>query len=101
GNGVGRPDRLPRSGSRAACAHLHLSDARPTGRKGRLGYPISRARARAAAPCRGGSSRLLYSRPLRAVLRSEDSMTRFVGTDSYIATEDLKLAVNAAITLER
>ncbi|HEX7045477.1 MAG TPA: MoxR family ATPase, partial [Burkholderiales bacterium] len=28
-------------------------------------------------------------------------MTRFVGTDSYIATEDLKLAVNAAITLER
>lgn len=28
-------------------------------------------------------------------------MTRFTGTDSYIATDDLKLAVNAAITLER
>jgi MoxR-like ATPase len=28
-------------------------------------------------------------------------MTRFAGTDSYIATEDLKLAVNAAITLQR
>jgi len=28
-------------------------------------------------------------------------VTRFAGTDSYIATEDLKLAVNAAITLER
>jgi len=28
-------------------------------------------------------------------------MTRFAGTDSYIATEDLTLAVNAAITLER
>src|SRR3990172_3023238 len=28
-------------------------------------------------------------------------MTRFAGTDSYIATEDLTLAVNAAITLQR
>lgn len=28
-------------------------------------------------------------------------MTSFVGTDSYIATEDLQLAVNAAITLEK
>ena len=28
-------------------------------------------------------------------------MTRFTGTDSYIATEDLMMAVNAAITLER
>src|SRR6201985_2967251 len=28
-------------------------------------------------------------------------MTRFQGTSSYIATEDLKIAVNAAITLER
>ncbi|HEX9813156.1 MAG TPA: MoxR family ATPase [Burkholderiales bacterium] len=28
-------------------------------------------------------------------------MTRFAGTDSYIATDDLKLAVNAAITLQR
>ncbi len=28
-------------------------------------------------------------------------MTRFTGTDSYIATDDLKLAVNAAITLQR
>ena len=28
-------------------------------------------------------------------------MTRFTGTDSYIATEDLTLAVNAAITLQR
>ncbi|MFO1312300.1 MAG: MoxR family ATPase [Burkholderiales bacterium] len=27
--------------------------------------------------------------------------TRFQGTDSYVATDDLKLAVNAAITLER
>ena len=26
---------------------------------------------------------------------------RFEGSDSYVATEDLKLAVNAAITLER
>ncbi|MBF0168717.1 MAG: MoxR family ATPase [Alphaproteobacteria bacterium] len=28
-------------------------------------------------------------------------MTRFQGTESYVATEDLKVAVNAAITLER
>ncbi len=28
-------------------------------------------------------------------------MTRFQGTDSYIATEDLRMAVNAAIALER
>ncbi|HEY6547893.1 MAG TPA: MoxR family ATPase [Vicinamibacteria bacterium] len=28
-------------------------------------------------------------------------MTRFTGTDTYIATEDLMMAVNAAITLER
>src|SRR3954464_7416337 len=28
-------------------------------------------------------------------------MPRFTGTDSYIATEDLMMAVNAAITLER
>ena len=26
---------------------------------------------------------------------------RFEGTDSYVATDDLKLAVNAAVTLER
>ena len=26
---------------------------------------------------------------------------QFTGTDSYIATEDLKMAVNAAVTLER
>jgi MoxR-like ATPase len=28
-------------------------------------------------------------------------MSRFTGTDSYIATDDLRMAVNAAITLER
>ena len=28
-------------------------------------------------------------------------MTRFTGTESYIATEDLMMAVNAAITLQR
>src|ERR1043166_1375724 len=28
-------------------------------------------------------------------------MTRFTGTDSYIATDDLKLAVNASIALQR
>jgi MoxR-like ATPase len=28
-------------------------------------------------------------------------MTRFAGTDTYVATEDLMMAVNAAITLER
>jgi MoxR-like ATPase len=28
-------------------------------------------------------------------------MTRFTGTDTYIATEDLMMAVNAAVTLER
>lgn len=28
-------------------------------------------------------------------------MTRFTGTDAYVATEDLMMAVNAAITLER
>ncbi|HMA49294.1 MAG TPA: ATP-binding protein, partial [Magnetospirillaceae bacterium] len=28
-------------------------------------------------------------------------MGRFEGTSSYIATEDLKVAVNAAITLQR
>jgi MoxR-like ATPase len=28
-------------------------------------------------------------------------MTRFAGTDSYVATDDLMMAVNAAITLER
>ncbi len=28
-------------------------------------------------------------------------MSRFEGTDSYIATDDLMMAVNAAITLER
>ena len=28
-------------------------------------------------------------------------MARFTGTESYIATEDLMMAVNAAVTLER
>ncbi len=28
-------------------------------------------------------------------------MTKFTGTESYVATEDLKLAVNAAVTLQR
>ena len=28
-------------------------------------------------------------------------MARFAGTESYVATEDLKVAVNAAIILER
>jgi len=28
-------------------------------------------------------------------------MARFEGTDNYVATQDLKMAVNAAITLER
>ena len=28
-------------------------------------------------------------------------MPRFEGTDSYVATQDLMMAVNAAITLER
>ena len=28
-------------------------------------------------------------------------MARFEGTDNYVATNDLKMAVNAAITLER
>ncbi|MBX3479514.1 MAG: AAA family ATPase, partial [Caulobacter sp.] len=27
--------------------------------------------------------------------------TRFTGTDNYVATDDLKVAVNAAIALER
>jgi MoxR-like ATPase len=30
-----------------------------------------------------------------------DSSSKFKGTDSYVATDDLKLAVNAAITLQR
>jgi MoxR-like ATPase len=30
-----------------------------------------------------------------------DSSSKFTGTDSYVATDDLKLAVNAAITLQR
>ena len=29
------------------------------------------------------------------------SPARFNGTDSYVATDDLKLAVNAALTLQR
>ena len=29
------------------------------------------------------------------------SEKRFTGTSSYVATDDLKMAVNAAITLER
>src|SRR5690606_16339017 len=52
-------------------------------------------RPRASAPP------MLYSEPFRQAPRPRISMTRFAGTDSYIATEDLKLAVNAAITLER
>ena len=28
-------------------------------------------------------------------------MTRFEGTENYVATQDLMMAVNAAITLER
>ncbi len=28
-------------------------------------------------------------------------LTRFEGSDSYVATEDLTVAVNAAVTLER
>ena len=28
-------------------------------------------------------------------------MTKFTGTSSYVATEDLRVAVNAAIALER
>src|SRR5215213_8625186 len=48
--------------------------------------------------CDGAS--MLYSTRPRTIL-IEDYMTRFTGTDSYIATDDLTLAVNAAITLQR
>src|SRR5205814_9984320 len=43
---------------------------------------------------------MLYCRPA-PFTSIEDDMTRFTGTDTYVATEDLKLAVNAAITLQR
>ena len=31
----------------------------------------------------------------------EEDLSRFEGSDSYVATEDLMMAVNAAVTLER
>jgi MoxR-like ATPase len=50
----------------------------------------------------GGPACRCYSNAATAIPKSpEDDMTRFSGTDSYIATDDLNLAVNAAITLQR
>ena len=34
-------------------------------------------------------------------LRAGSSVMRFEGTKAYVATDDLKVAVNAAMTLER
>jgi MoxR-like ATPase len=44
---------------------------------------------------------LLAKRYARGPQRQGDTMGRFEGTESYIATEDLRVAVNAAIALER
>jgi MoxR-like ATPase len=44
-----------------------------------------------------------HARPatLRAIEEKSDGQMRFEGTESYIATEDLRVAVNAAVALER
>jgi len=47
---------------------------------------------------RGAVLRRSYNRPSPSPSRP---MTRFTGTDTYVATDDLMMAVNAAITLER
>src|SRR6202142_4492631 len=46
------------------------------------------------SPCRGHAPCLVSTRKLRNCMR-------FEGTKAYVATDDLKIAVNAAITLER
>src|SRR5450830_618457 len=46
---------------------------------------------------------MIFFRPPsnRPALSSEELQMKFEGTQAYVATDDLKLAVNAAITLER
>src|SRR6516165_10872812 len=43
----------------------------------------------------------LVARMAIAELGERASMQRFTGTDTYVATQDLQIAVNAAIALER
>jgi MoxR-like ATPase len=40
-------------------------------------------------------------RTLNSALRKVDNKMKFQGTDDYVATDDLTIAVNAAVTLER
>src|SRR6266571_1237783 len=60
--------------------------------------------ARRGKSCRPGG---VPCRPSRRSVRSpgrrhdEEDLMRFEGTSGYVATDDLKVAVNAAITLER
>ena len=44
---------------------------------------------------------LYFGRPLFGIFNESEKTMKFEGTDSYIATEDLRVAVNAALTLER
>jgi MoxR-like ATPase len=45
--------------------------------------------------------RIIRAFPVRHAAPARVSLMRFEGSDSYVTTDDLKLAVNAAITLER
>ena len=73
-----------------------------------MGHLIMGARAgvrgppRHFSPARRHCSRLLGRlRSARQFSKDGASQVKFVGTKDYVATEDLKVAVNAAVTLER
>src|SRR5262249_28666780 len=53
------------------------------------------------AACGRGAPPLGFVSPLFPNRRDPMSNTRFQGTDRYVATDDLRIAVNASITLER
>ena len=55
----------------------------------------------ASQPVVGLASRRPSGYAIRITARGIARMVRFEGTDTYVATQDLRVAVNAAIALER
>src|SRR6202451_3608970 len=74
---------------------------RPTGRFCRVVTFIV-ASANATAPCERQVRRVLIIRQISEPMSANPrTLMRFEGTSAYVATDDLKIAVNAAIALER
>src|SRR3990167_7978964 len=100
-----------RAGLDATPASITRPNSRPRGVKGRRDRPgnstdgvfmgmqvrdlLTQGKTRTTNPLLGG---VLYSNTVTTRLRLR---MKFQGTDQYVATDDLKLAVNAALKLQR